>query len=405
MEATTLARRLDQLRAAPERVIAEPTAPADHAGALAEVLGGRSALGVAVFETSSTVEIDRAALAALPYGVPVDNPLLCIDLETTGLATASGTLAFLVGLGWWNGSSLIVQQLLLPDHSLEHRLLDAISEMVTPDSWLVTYNGRTFDWPLLVARFRLHGRPPPRISGHLDLLPVSRQLWKHRLGSARLATIEAEVCGVRRSHDLPGAFVPERYFGYLRTRKAELLRDVVEHNQQDIVSLGLLVRQLSTAGLESFQPGDLLGLARAYARRRSHDAALEVVERALQPDAWLVRKPAAAAVHRQLSAERARLLARLGRRDEAIVAWLEIARRGGPGAAVAWLQVARYREHVQRDVGGALDACHEAAAVAGRARAWGDPMHPVERDLERRLPRLSRKVFAGRYERRVRPAA
>jgi hypothetical protein len=109
-----------------------------------------------------------------------------------------------------------------------------------------------------------------------------------------------------------------------------------------------------------------------------------------------VRKPATAVVHRQLAAERARLLARLGRREEAIAAWLEIAQRGGPGAAVAWLHVARYREHVERDIAGAVAACHEAAAVAGRARAWGDPMLAVERDLERRLPRLARLRFRRR---------
>jgi uncharacterized protein YprB with RNaseH-like and TPR domain len=396
METSTLVRRLDRLRAAPSRAPAAPRVAVDHSGALAAALGGSVSRGVALFETTSSVAIDRRALTALPYGVPVDKPLLCLDLETTGLATASGTLAFLVGLGWWSGAAFTVRQLLLPDHAVEHGLLDLLDEHLTPDSWLVTYNGRSFDWPLLVARYRLHGRPPPIIAGHLDLLPISRQLWKHRLGSARLATVEAEVCGVRRTHDLPGAFVPDRYFSYLRTRRAELLRDVVDHNRQDIVSLGLLVSELSTDGLDRFQPGDLLGLARAYARRRSHGEALQVVERALRPDAWLVRKPATAVVHRQLAAERARLLARLGRREEAIAAWLEIAQRGGPGAAVAWLHVARYREHVERDLSGALAACHEAAAAAGRARAWGDPMHAVERDLERRLPRLARLKFRRR---------
>ena len=84
-------------------------------------------------------------------------------------------------------------------------------------------------------------------AGHLDLLPISRQLWKHRLGNARLATVEAEVCGVRRNEDLPGALIPDQFFSYLRSRRANLLRDVVDHNRQDIVSLGLLVAELSTA--------------------------------------------------------------------------------------------------------------------------------------------------------------
>src|SRR3954453_1461717 len=405
METGVLSRRLDRLRSAPGRPAADPRPRLDHALALAADLGGAAHHGVAVFEAAFHVPVDRSALSDLPYGVPIDKPLICLDLETTGLATGAGTLAFLVGIGSWSGDFLTVRQLLLADHADERSLLDLLAASIPADAWLVTYNGKTFDWPLVVARYRLHGRPPPPTIGHLDLLPISRQLWKHRLGSARLATVEAEVCGVRRTHDLPGAFIPVRFFSYLRSRRASLLRDVVDHNRQDIVSLGLLVSELSRGELDRFQPGDLLGLSRAYSRRRGHSEALRVVEHALRPDAWVVRQPAQAVVHRELSAERARLLSRLGRRDEAIDAWLDIARRGGPGAALAWLNVARYREHVERDVTAALAACHEAAAVAGRARAWGEPMYAVERDLQRRLPRLSRKVFAGRHERRVRNVA
>jgi uncharacterized protein YprB with RNaseH-like and TPR domain len=396
MQTGVLARRLDRLRSVPSRTVAEQRPRIDHAAALAEALGGWAERGVALFETRHALPVERTDLSTLPYGVPPDRPLVCLDLETTGLATGAGTLAFLVGLGSWQGDEFIVRQLLLADHADELGLLDLLAAAIPADAWLVTYNGKSFDWPLVVARYRLHGRPPPAMAGHLDLLPISRQLWKHRLGSARLATVEAEICGVRRSHDLPGAFIPDRYFSYLRSRRAGVLHDVVDHNRQDIVSLGLLVAELSTGRLERFQPGDLLGLARAYGRRRDFDAALRTVEHALQPSAWVVRQPATAVVHRHLSAERARLLARLGRRDEAMAAWLEIARRGGPGAAVAWLHVARHREHVERDVAGALTACHEAASVAGRARAWGEPMYAVERDLERRVPRLARLSFRRR---------
>ncbi len=401
METHVLSRRLDRLRQAPARPAVEKRPRIDHGARLASELGGHATRGIAVFDATADVAIDREALAALPFGVPLDAPLLCFDLETTGLATAAGTLAFLVGLGWWDGDLMHVRQLLLPDHADERSLLDLLTELITPETWLVTYNGRSFDWPLIVARYRLHGRPPPLTAGHLDLLPIARQLWKHRLGSARLATVEAGVCGVRREGDLSGAFIPDRFFSYLRSRQGILLRDVLDHNRQDIVSLGLLVSELSTGGLDRFQPGDLFGLSRAYARRKSHADALRVVDHALRPDAWTVRRPTSAVMHRQLSAERARLLSRLGRREDAIEAWLEIARRGGPGAAVAWLQVARYREHAQRDIVGAQQACHEAASVAGRARAWGEPMHAVERDLERRLPRLTRLNFRKRRLNRV----
>ena len=267
--------------------------------------------------------------------------------------------------------------------------------------WLVTYNGKCFDWPLMVARYRLHRRGPPVFAGHLDLLPVARQLWKHRLGGARLAIVEEAMCGVVRRDDLPGHLIPERYFAYLRSRQAEMLRPIVEHNRQDIVSLARLLGTLADGAADpqswpSAHPGDLFGLARAYARRRRPAEALRVAEAALGSSGWSRGIEGGAVLHRRLSAERARLLGRLGRRREAYEAWLEICARGGPGAGLAWLHVARYREHVTRDIAGALEACREAGAIADRARAWGEPMSAVELDLSRRLPRLRRLSFRRR---------
>lgn len=400
-----LARRLDRLRAGGRT--AEATAPTgrpDHARGLADALGGRvdrTSRGAVVWvESEAEVALDRGALNTLPYPVGAHQPLVCLDLETTGLATAAGTVAFLVGLGFWDGTRMSVRQLLLPDHADEEAFLDALQDALPPDPWLVTYNGRTFDWPLLTARFRLHRRAPPPFAGHLDLLPVARQLWKHRTGNARLATIEDAVCAVVRDGDLPGALIPERYFGYLRSRRGELLRDVVEHNRQDIVSLGLLLAVLggyaSAAKWKQLHPGDLAGLARGFVARGRHEDALRCVEAALAADAWALGVINGASVRRHLSAERARLLARLGRRMDAYAAWLEIALCGGPGAALAWLHVARHREHRERDVAGALAACHQAAAVAERARLWHGPMLEVEADLARRMARLRRKSFARR---------
>jgi uncharacterized protein YprB with RNaseH-like and TPR domain len=405
-----LGRRLDRLRSGgrPSRQPSHANRP-DHASPLAAAVDGqvvRSAAGAIVVATSSVeLRIDRVGLGALPYRIASDPPLVCLDLETTGLATGAGTLAFLVGLGTWDGDVFTVRQLLLPDHADENALLDVLVETLPADCWLVTYNGRTFDWPLLVARFRLHRRAAPMFAGHLDLLPVARQLWKHRTGNARLATIEDAVCAVVREADLPGALIPERYFGYLRSRRAELLRDVVEHNRQDIVSLGLLLRVLgdfaSATGWARQHPGDLAGLARAFMARGRIEDALSCLEAALAADAWALGVIDGATIRRQLSAERARLLGRLGRRADAYTAWLEIALRGGPGAALAWLHVARHREHRERDIAGALAACREAATVAERARLWDQPMLAIEADLERRMARLRRKSFAPRALRRA----
>jgi uncharacterized protein len=354
---------------------------------------------VVAIASSFSLPLERAALSRLPYPVGADGPLVCLDLETTGLGTGTGTLAFLVGIGVWQGGVLDIRQFVLPDHADEEAMLSAVGAAIPSDGQLVTYNGRSFDWPLLVARFRLHRRDPPEPAGHLDLLPIARQLWKHRLGNARLATVEQAICGVVRGADLAGALVPERYFSYLRLRQAGLLRDVVEHNRQDIVSLGLLLRTLASHAprgitFPTVHPGDLAGLARAYARHGRHADALACVEAALASEAWRRGMVDGARLHRRLECDRARILSRLGRREEALAAWLQLARRGGPGSAFAWIKIARYREHFDRDFAGAIEAAQQAGGAALRARAWGQPEQATERDLQRRLPRLRRKATA-----------
>lgn len=400
----SLARRLERFRefSSPAAVPRQPPAPADTE-ALARDLGGRvlatGGAEVVVLEAEFEVGPDRDALARLPFGIDRDKPLVTIDTETTGLATASGTLAFLVGVGTWSGDQLRVSQLLLADHSSEPALLEALAAAIPADALLVTYNGRSFDWPLLVARYRLHRREPPPLGGHVDLLHLARRLWKHRLGNARLATVEQAICRVQRSDDLPGALIPDRYFTYLRERDPELLRPVVDHNRQDVVSLGLLLGALTRLAWPEawrrFHPGDVAALGRSYARAGDRDTGLACLDAALTSRGWDVGFAGDGALWRRLAEDRARLLARLDRRDEAVGAWLEIARRGGPGSAAAWLHVARHREHVARDLGGALDACTQALAATERARMWGRPVPAIERDLGWRMARLRRRVGAA----------
>jgi uncharacterized protein YprB with RNaseH-like and TPR domain len=401
-----LGRRLDRLRQAGPLGDVAPPARArlrlERAAALAAGVGGSvlpTADGPVVCVTSAVpLALEAAALAELPWEIDPRRPLAVVDVETTGLSTAAGTVPFLVGIGCWRRGTLDVTQLLLPDHPNEPALLSALTAHIPAGAWLVSYNGRSFDWPLLVSRYRLHRRDPPSPAGHLDLLSVSRQLWKHRLGSARLTVVEA-LAGVRRVDDLPGALVPERYFSYLRDGNPGALPAVLRHNRQDIVSLALLLGVLASEFARrdrwhEAHPGDLGGLARAYARRGRLDDALVCLETALCAGAAR-RSADGGVIRRRLLVERARLLARAGRYEEAAVAWLELATSGGPGAASAWLWLARHREHRLRDRIAALHACQQAMAIAERARLWGRPMAAVERDLRRRMPRLRRLMAAG----------
>jgi uncharacterized protein len=405
---SSIINRLDRLRATrgerrDDHRHSPPSAAAGRlrAEALAAGLGGRligaAGAAVVIIEHEQELPVERRRMVELPFPVGAEEPLVCLDLETTGLGTGTGTLPFMAGLGSWHGDRLRVVQLVLPDHAGEDGFLAALASLIPPSAVLVTYNGRSFDWPLLVARCTLHRRPPPEPAGHLDLLAVARGLWRHRTGDARLATIEREIGGIERGHDLPGAAVPERYFGYLSQQRPDLLADVVTHNRQDIISLGRLVQVLASevapgSDWDNSHPGDLAGLARAYFRRGRRTDALACLEAALGSAAWQRGVVGGAALYRRLATERAITLGRLGRRAQALAAWRELARRGGPGAATAWIRLAIHHEHVEGNHRAALDACRQAADICARSRAWGRPLPAAERDLRRRTARLQRRL-------------
>jgi hypothetical protein len=252
----------------------------------AEVADGPGGLLVRRVAAPLEIPVDRERLARLPGHPPPDAPLVCLDTETTGLATAAGTLAFLVGLARWDGTWFRQEQLLLPDHADEPALLAEVARWVTPETWLVTYNGRGFDWPLIEARYRLAGRPAPTHAGHLDLLPFVRRVFRHRMDDARLRTVEGKLLGVTRVGDVEGWEIPSIYLDVLRGGPVGPLAGVVIHNEKDVRSLGLLLahvehRYADRSTRHEAPRGDLAGLAGAYTRDRRHGEALECLDDAL----------------------------------------------------------------------------------------------------------------------------
>jgi hypothetical protein len=438
MSSVTLERRLANFRAAvrpdPPPTPAEQRQTTAQAMLLAETIGGEvvgSGLEAVVRCEPMTVvlPIDREALARLPGQPPPDVPLVCLDTETTGLATAAGTMAFLVGLGWWEGDRFRQAQLILPDQPNEPAMLALIEAHIPASAWLVTYNGRGFDWPLLVTRYRMARRDPPAHAGHLDLLPFVRRVFRHRMADARLKTVETELLGVERHEDVEGWQIPGRYLDFLRIGLVEPLIEVIRHNREDVRSLARLlghidVRFAAAGALAGADPGDLAGLARAFAReRRLHDAlACLDAATARRPATfaddeetwWLPGRPVDYGGRRsrrvaepfgsprvdspwtedRILVERARLLRRLGRFADAAAVWESIGAGSGPLCAAAWVEVAKLREHRLHDLAGAVDAAERARAVAHRRLRLGryDPV--LEQALAGRLARLGRRLEA-----------
>ena len=170
---------------------------------------------------------------------------LFLDTETTGLSHGAGTVAFLVGVGYADGDALVVEQYLMRDYADEPELIDRLSARMAGFDCVCTFNGRTFDMPLLEARFTMcRMRERWRALENLDLLPPARRAWKLRLGSCRLGNLEAEILGMPRQDDLPGSEVPARYFEFLKTGDESLLADIIAHNRQDIATLATLLIKL-----------------------------------------------------------------------------------------------------------------------------------------------------------------
>jgi hypothetical protein len=175
--------------------------------------------------------------------------LLCFDTETTGLAGGTGTRAFMIGVADWHAGALRIRQLTISTMAAEATMLDAFRDWLAPDTVLVSYNGKSYDAPLLATRYRLARRANPLAGlAHVDLLYPSRRRWRGVYENCRLATIERQVLQVVREDDLPGAQAPAAWLSYLRGGSARNLRRVLAHNHQDVVSLARLLRRLSGDG-------------------------------------------------------------------------------------------------------------------------------------------------------------
>jgi hypothetical protein len=438
-----LARRLERFRAARtdpgaagDPLPHAPIGSADLAARLATTLDGEvvqtpTGRFVRIERASVAIPLERSRLAGLPGQPPADRPLVCLDTETTGLATAAGTVAFCIGLGWWQGADFHQVQLLLPDHPDEPAILDELARHIPSDAWLVTYNGRGFDWPLLVARYRLARRPAPVHDGHLDLLPIVRRMFRHRMIDARLRTAEEDLLGMVRHDDVDGWEIPARYLGFVRGGPAHPLLAVVRHNDEDVRSLARIIALLDETyttphARQDVPAGDLAGLARAFVRQRRYPEALDCLDEALArpsispavaatvarepwwsplvaPDvggpptrslpssAWSRRSAFSTPWDEgRIAADRAHLLRRLGRYQDAEIAWLDLAAGPSRAAIVAGIEVAKLREHRLGDRSGALAMATRSLEKLERRRRSGLVEPGLEAALRRRIARLAR---------------
>ena len=331
---------------------------------------------------------------------------LFLDTETTGLAGGTGTYAFLIGLAWWDAGGLQVEQFFMRDFAEEHSLLQELSQRIVDRPVLCTFNGKSFDWPLLENRFTMtRSIAVPKLSAHLDLLHPARALWKLRLGSVRLVELERHVLdaprlGWHRENDVSSALIPQFYFDYLRGGPAEPLGGVVRHNQMDLRGLAALFGKInemlseSSGAANETESLDLFGLSRFLQRRgedvRAHSACSQALAIGLPAEF----RPKA---HREL----AQMAKRRGEHAHAADIWQEIVADPHDGVH-ACEQLAIYYERHAKDLLKAMQFAKLAIATLRRQRTNSrDPL------IATRVARLEQKFLLrlARLERKSQPSS
>ena len=334
----------------------------------------------------------RLLLPEAPDEIADAEQWLFLDTETTGLAGGSGTYAFLVGIAWWEGGGLEIEQFFLREYSEERALLFALRERIAERPVLVTFNGKSFDWPLLETRYRMSRKmSTPTLRAHLDFLHPARNLWRLRLGSVRLSELERHVLGWERGADLLSGLIPQIYFDYLRGGPPERLVPVLNHKQMDLRGLAALSSRILSLLSDAENLGqdglELFGVSRICEKRGEHTRARKLYEKSI---ASFLPTETDRAARRSL----ARLAKREGDFELACELWKDAIGNSRHGYE-AYEQLAIYYEHKARDPEQALQVVRQAIDELRRAIQMGDIAPGAHREIkarfDRRMERLERK--------------
>ncbi len=310
---------------------------------------------------------------------------LFLDTESTGIY-GSGTLAFLVGLGRFETGGFRKVQLFLREPIEERAMLEVLNSAIAGEDALVTFNGKSFDLPLLNGRYLSNAAPPPfRGLPHLDLLHIARRMWRDLLPSRALGDLEVQLLGVRRNEgEIPGWMIPQMYIDYLHTGDARPLAGVFYHNSMDVISMAALLDHIAVklaSPLEAVEHHiEKYAIGRLLADIGFAEEAIEVLRNTLDMEL-------PAETEYQLVENLALLFRRRGDYGSALQLWEQAA---SDGHVYAHVEIAKYYEHRRGDLKQALQYTETAIKVLRKSPTY-ERVHwqPL---LEVRQARLERKL-------------
>jgi uncharacterized protein YprB with RNaseH-like and TPR domain len=346
--------------------------------------------GKVLFEQRSDLSLISRAGKANEISNHDLSKLLFIDTETTGLSGGTGTFAFLVGLGYFTDEGFELKQYIIRDPTEEPAMLLEIANLVAHYTGIVSFNGKAFDIPLLKTRYLINRLKPPFDNlSHLDLLFLSRKLWKNRLKSRALQDLEQEILDIpRTSEEVPGWMIPEIYFAFLRSGNAEPLKGVVYHNGMDIVSLAALFLYISNSfdqisASEEIHPIDFFSIGQVFYDLNLLDMAqsifTECIERTTLPsDMQLLSLKYLGTMYK-----------RKEHYESAIIYWQKASDLNDIDSMI---ELAKYHEHSLRDPAAALTWTESASAILAKTGYHNYQSRHLKKEIEKRRDRLSGKL-------------
>ena len=312
-----------------------------------------------------------------------------LDTETTGLAGGTGTYAFLIGVGRFEGEQFRLAQFFMRDPAEEPAQLAALSDFLAPGEILVTFNGKAFDAPLLNARYITNGQASPLTRlAHLDLLPLARRLWRDRLPSRALGQLEVHILGAGRTQeDVPGWLIPTIYFDYLRSGDARPLQGIFYHNAMDILAMAALLNHMAQLLADPLDGQvehglDLVAIARLLEDLGQLEQAAHLYRHGLSRD--LPEE------HYWDTLER---LALMFKRQGDWPAAVELWQQAAAGRQIyAHIELAKFHEHQARDYSQAAYWTETALTIINAPNYPRAARRQWRSELEHRLARLQRKL-------------
>ncbi|HOJ10559.1 MAG TPA: ribonuclease H-like domain-containing protein [Clostridiales bacterium] len=341
------------------------------------------------YPVGKALDIDADSLKRLCPDIMCSNSIsdfLFLDTETTGLSGGTGTVAFLIGTGFFKDDVFIVRQYFMRDYDEEIAMLKALNHLAVSYKGLVTFNGKAFDWNLMQTRYTFSRiKIPIEEILHIDLLYPARRIWGSSLDSCSLSSLEENILGEYRVNDIPGAMIPSVYFKYLEDRDAREIKRVIKHNEQDVlsmVSLLLKINDLLQNPIANTEcEHELLGLGRIFEACGENENFIECLENCLNSENIFVKETA--------SKKLSQIYKKTGNYEKAVEYWNSMISDRETLNIYPLIELAKYYEHKEKNIFKALEITEKAVQLSLK---MGINNSIYREDLKKRLTRLTRKA-------------